>query len=78
MSELRIKELLSERGMTQAQLAARLRISTVSMSRMLTRDNLSMNSLRRIASALGCTIGELFTSPLRCPHCGKTIEIKIE
>ena len=75
MSELRLKELLRGRGMTQAQLARKMGIAPTTLSRTLSNDNLSMATLRRIAQALGCTVGELFTPAIRCPYCGKEIRI---
>ena len=50
--------------------------------------NPSIDTLRRIANAIGdgCTTAELVTppdvwerrtSPLRCPHCGKPIDITL-
>ena len=78
MSELRLKELLRGRGMTQAQLARKMGIAPTTLSRTLSNDNLSMATLRRIAQALGCTVGELFTSAIRCPHCGREIEITLK
>ena len=78
MSELRLKELLRGRGMTQAQLARKMGIAPTTLSRTLSNDNLSMATLRRIALALGCTVGELFTPAIRCPHCGREIEITLK
>lgn len=79
MSELRLKELLRGRGMTQAQLARKMGIAPTTLSRTLSNDNLSMATLRRIAQALGCTVGELFgATTMLCPHCGGVITFKIE
>ena len=79
MSELRMKELLRGRGMTQAQLARKMGIAPTTLSRTLSNDNLSMATLRRIAQALGCTVGELFgATTMRCPYCGGVITFKIE
>jgi hypothetical protein len=36
------------------------------------------NQLYGIARVLGVSVPELFASTLTCPHCGKTITIKIE
>jgi len=46
--------------------------------------NPTLETLEKIASALGVNISELFDQPknntagITCPHCGKNINIKIE
>ena len=80
-TELRIKELCKERGITQAQLAEKLGIARESLSRMLVSP--SYPTLEKISAALGVPMWQLFASPEEvksgvCPHCGKPIIIKIE
>ncbi len=79
-TELRIKELCREKGITQAQLADKLGIQPVSFSQAVSRNKFNMDRLSEIADALGVEIHELFDKPkegvICCPHCGK--EIKLE
>lgn len=86
---IRLKEILSEKGITQKELAERLGISTVGMSKIATGDNPSLSSLQKIADAIGVPVWELLvsrdeicaTSPSGtavCPHCGHPLTIKIE
>lgn len=83
-TELRIKELCRERGITQAQLADKLGIQPVSFSQAVSRNKFNMDRLSEIADALGVEIPELFenskkdTLTINCPHCGKNINIKVE
>ena len=83
-TELRIKELCRERGITQAQLADKLGIQPVSFSQAVSRNKFNMDRLSEIADALGVEIPELFenskkdTLTINCPHCGKSINIKVE
>ncbi len=85
---IRLKELLSEKGITQKELAERLGISTVGMSKIATGDNPNLLTLQKIADALGVEVWELLvsrdevcstsTSSMVCPHCGHPLKIKIE
>ncbi len=82
----RIKELIKEKGYTQQSLADRLGIARESLSRMLVSP--SYPTLEKIANALEVNIWELFISPeglrgnvtssIICPHCGKSVNIKVE
>ena len=80
---LRIKEVIKERGTTVQDLAERLGITRVGLSQHI-NGNPSVEVLERIASAIGCPVTELFEQPnkdvlsLTCPHCGKSITLKVE
>lgn len=84
---IRIKEVLSEKGVTQKELASLLGISEVGMSKIVT-GNPTVETLNKIANALGVDIWELFVSrdkilgcsceALKCPHCGHPIKITLE
>lgn len=80
-NEFRIAEILKENGMTQTDLAERIGISRVGLSKAI-NGNTTITTLRKIAVALGVTVPELFapqpTNTITCPHCGKPIKIKIE
>lgn len=83
MGDLRVKELCREKGLTQKMLAEKIGVAEISLSRSI-NGNPSLDTLNKIASALGVPIAELFeqsnknTAILTCPHCGKNINIKAE
>ncbi len=59
MAELRVKELLAERGLTQKELAKKMGVAEISLSRSL-RNNPSMETLKKIAEALEVKLSDLF------------------
>lgn len=84
---IRIKELLKEKGISQKDLADRLGITVVGISKIL-NGNPKIDTLEKIASTLEIELWELFVdeativkrSPAShvCPHCGKPLTIRIE
>ena len=78
-NEFRIAEILKENGMTQTDLAERIGISRVGLSKAI-NGNTTITTLRKIAVALGVTVPELFapqpTNTITCPHCGTVLEIR--
>lgn len=81
---IRLKEVLSEKGITQKELAERLGITVVGMSKIAT-GNPTVETLEKIANALGIEVWELFkatedkcSGEMECPHCGKPLKIRIE
>ena len=76
-TKLRIKELLQERNMTQAELADKLGISRMTLNQNLYRNTFSLAKLEEIAAAIGCRVVDLFdnTYTITCPDCGKQINI---
>ena len=78
-NEFRITEILKENGMTQTDLAERIGISRVGLSKAI-NGNTTITTLRKIAVALGVTVPELFapqpTNTITCPHCGAVLEIR--
>ena len=81
MSVLSIKRLCKGQGITQKELAVRLGITPVALSKSINSD-LRISTLEKIAAALGVHISELFEQPpaavARCPHCGKSFEIELK
>lgn len=81
--DLRIKEVIKERGMTITELADKMGINRVNLSNMV-NGNPTVETLNKIADAIECPVTELFEQPkkdtlsITCPHCGKDINIKIE
>ena len=83
--ELRIKQILRERNITQQQLADMLGITRSAITQQLAGKP-SLVTLEKIAEALGVEMWELFTSrsdiikkdhnTIICPVCGTKIEFK--
>jgi transcriptional regulator with XRE-family HTH domain len=79
--DLRIKELIKERGLTMQEFADRLGIARVNLTKTI-NGNPTKDTLEKIASALNVPITELFERPstdvIICPNCGAELEIKIK
>ena len=77
--EFRISEILKGKGMTQTDLAERIGISRVGLSKAI-NGNTTIATLRKIATALEVDISELFTpkptDTITCPKCGTVLEVK--
>ena len=59
---LQIKETLKQRGLTQNELAERLGINRVSLSRLLSdKNDMRISTIKKIADAIGCDVAEFFT-----------------
>lgn len=72
-----IKALLSARGMTQRELSERLGIQYQQLYTTI-HGNMTLETLRRLAETIGCTMGELIEPPtMTCPHCGKPIRVTL-
>lgn len=78
MYMLRVKEILKEKGMTQKELAERMGVAEISLSRSISvTGNPSLDTLRKIAKSLNVDISELFGGmSLTCPRCGAILELK--
>jgi transcriptional regulator with XRE-family HTH domain len=79
----RIKEILKEQGKTMQNLADMLKINRVTLSSSIS-GNPTIETLQRIAAALGVNILDLFEdtrnrepAQLTCPHCKESISIDI-
>ena len=79
--ELRIKELLNEKGVMHKELAERLGVTDIALRASL-KGNPTIGTLEKVATVLGVEVPELFAAPkegaITCPHCGKSITIKAE
>ena len=79
--KLRIKEVCQMCNTTQKELAEKIGVTEVTLSR-ASNGNTSLPLLEKIAAALGVSVSDLFTAPkegvIHCPHCGKSITIKTE
>lgn len=73
---LRIKEILKEKGLTQKELAQKMGVAEISLSRSINGAP-TLTTLEKIAAALGVEVSELFApsrNVIRCPHCGALLE----
>ena len=80
---IRIKEILKEKGITQAELAQRMGVHRVALNSTLNNPNIKLSTLEKIAAAIGCKVGDFFQdegdgTQLVCPHCGKPISIEVK
>ena len=82
---LQIKEALKQRGLKQNDLADRLGINRVSLSRLLSdKNDMRISTIKKIADAIGCDVAEFFTpaetedhNVITCPHCGEKLVINL-
>ena len=85
--KVRLKELLSEKGVTSAELAGRVGVSKATVSNLINNKTMpSLDTLEKIADALGVEMWELFTerptsnkpnsNTLVCPKCGAEFVLK--
>ena len=79
MVQLRIKELCKEKGITLNQLADKLGITRITLTRNIS-GNPTLSTLVNIAAALGVSVLDLFapqpTNTITCPKCGTVLEVK--
>lgn len=80
-----VNRLCKVRGKTQKQLAEDLGITPIGLNQILRKGNPSLQTLERIASALGIPLKELFneqkgvgTGEIVCPKCGAILEFKLK
>ena len=77
----RVADLCKMRGVQKKDLANILGISPQGLSKAINQPYPQLQTLERIAKALGVEVGELFESNsnyISCPHCGKKIIISKE
>ena len=82
---MKFKEVLEKYGITQTELAERLGINRVSVSRLFSEKNdMRSSTIIKIANAIGCSVSELYgeepskkENTIPCPHCGKPIEVSL-
>lgn len=85
--KVRLKEVLSEKGVTSAELAGRVGVSKATVSNLINNKTMpSLDTLKKIADALGVEMWELFTekptsnkpnsNTLVCPKCGAEFVLK--
>lgn len=78
---LNIKAAIKKKGLTSIEVAKRMNVTPAGLSNSI-NGNPSVDTLERIAEAIGCDISDLFDGrneqSINCPHCGEPITIKIE
>ena len=82
---LKIKEALKKRGLKQNDLADRLGINRVSLSRLLSdKNDIRVSTMKKIADAIGCDVADFFTTEenadhntITCQHCGAKLVINL-
>ena len=83
MFMIRIQEVCKQKGLTMQELAKRMG-TTYQALYAASSGNPTIGKLKDIADALEGDVTELFeqskcnTTTLSCPHCGKSINIKVE
>ena len=81
---IRIKEILKEKGITQAELAQRMGVHRVALNSTLNNPNIKLSTLEKIAAAIGCQVGDFFkdegdgAATVMCPHCGKPVTVELK
>jgi len=79
--KLRILEICKQNGYTQKELAEKVGLSPVGLSKAI-NGNPTKDTLERIASALNVPVTELFDQPatdiINCPYCGNKIKVSKE
>ncbi|MDR0573840.1 MAG: helix-turn-helix transcriptional regulator [Tannerella sp.] len=79
---IRIKEICDMQGITQKELAYKLGITDISLNKTLRGEYPQLQTLEKIAGALGVPITELFEPPasdaITCPNCGARLEIRVK
>ena len=72
----RIKELCQSKGFTQKDLADKMGISDISLNKTLRGDYPQLQSLERIANALGIDIAELFVKNISNSEVNGYVKVK--
>ena len=79
--KLRILEICKQNGLTQKELAEKVCLSPVGLSKAI-NGNPTKDTLERIAAALNIPVTELFEQPatdiINCPYCGNKIKVTKE
>lgn len=86
--ELRLKDLMKEKGMTSVRIAELVGMHKTNVSNIINGKQMpSVETLERFANALGVRFTELFvleeeSTPqpptFICPHCGKPLDVVVQ
>lgn len=85
---VRIKEIMQEKGVSSVKMADMIHVSKVTISNLINNKTMpSIDTLEKIATALGVPIWQLFVSPsdvtgggrtFKCPKCGLEFEVELK
>ena len=78
-----IKKAIKAHGSNLSKVADALHITQPALSQQINGKSITLERVRQIAEILGCTPAELIADDdeaviITCPHCGKTIRLKID
>ncbi|MEG0032963.1 MAG: helix-turn-helix transcriptional regulator, partial [Mucinivorans sp.] len=77
-----VKDLCKRKEITQKSLADQLGITAIGLNQILRKGNPNLQTLERIADALGVPITDLFEreekGDFKCPNCGAPLNISVE
>ena len=84
---MRIKQAIKESGSSVGELAQKIGVSRQTISRQINGANITVETVKKIADALGVPVGQLFDqtphptnsghNTITCPHCGGKLVINL-
>lgn len=84
---MRIKQAIKESGSSVGELAQKMGVSRQTISRQINGANITVETVQKIADALGVPVGQLFDQTpqakteehhtITCPHCGEKLVINL-
>ena len=84
---MRIKQAIKESGSSVGELAQKMGVSRQTISRQINGANITVETVQKIADALGVPVGQLFdqkpqttnadNNVITCPHCGAKLVINL-
>ena len=84
---MRIKQAIKESGSSVGELAQKMGVSRQTISRQINGANITVETVQKIADALGVPVGQLFDQKpqptnadhnvITCPHCGAKLVINL-
>ena len=84
---MRIKQAIKESGSSVGELAQKMGVSRQTISRQINGANITVETVQKIADALGLPVGQLFDqkpqptnadhNTITCPHCCEKLVINL-
>lgn len=84
---MRIKQAIKESGSSVGELAQKMGVARQTISRQINGANITVETVQKIADALGLPVGQLFdqtpqptnadNNTITCPHCGEKLVINL-
>ena len=84
---MRIKQAIKESGSSVGELAQKIGVSRQTISRQINGANITVETVQKIADALGVPVGQLFDQTpqpknaehnvITCPNCGAKLVINL-